>query len=374
MDWYDIKFLESPSNLKMVLSESIGRTPSTLAASGISTCLQQGRFFFEAAENSPLEIRPLQVFYGIVGFSKAIAASRKAVSTNALSQAHGLKDISETNSLLENLTLKIQNRGTFQDANDAICELDSINYFGEENDRQKIYMPTAQSSRLIGLELTFKEIASRIPGMSEIYRKTFNEEPNNLSLSFYHRDNDLVDLRIDLPELFQDRHSLKKIVTDLRTKYPFLKKWLLSEAQRCWDCSILKFTNVTFDTVVEFSDNILTEREGRFSRMDVNREVIPFEKILPSLSGGVVGASQNCIRPAGESEISEQSLVYMGVFLLGSLVRYRPEIWVHSINGRSTTQRSYDDHCMAMIESFLGMTLSTYPQYVKNCLETKLNK
>lgn len=70
MDWYDIKFLESPANLKSVIGESIQRTPSTTIASGISTCLQQGRFFFEAAENSPLEIKPLQVFYGVVIFLK----------------------------------------------------------------------------------------------------------------------------------------------------------------------------------------------------------------------------------------------------------------------------------------------------------------
>ena len=64
----------------------------------------------------------------------------------------------------------------------------------------------------------------------------------------------------------------------------------------------------------------------------------------------------------------------MAIFLLGSLVRYRPEIWVHSISGRSTNQREYDDQCMAIVDNLLGITLSTYPMFVINCLEKKLNE
>lgn len=374
MDWYDIKFLESPTNLKKVICESIGRSLSTTAASSISTCLQQGRYFFEAAEKSPLEIKPLQVFYGVVGFSKAIAASRNVVATNTLSQTHGLKDISESNSKLQNLTLNIQQRGTFQDVNDVICDLDSINYFGEENERLKIFKPTTKSQNISDIELSLKDIASRIPSLSKIYEKTFDEESKTLSLSLYHQDNSHVDLRIDLPELFQDKKSLEQIVADLRTKFPFLSKWFLSEARRCWDHSILTFNNVEFDWIAEFASDSLVETDGRFHHASTGLKTIPFEEILPSLSGGITDSNQSCIQPVRENEVSEFSLIYMAIFLLGSLVRYRPEIWVHSINGRSTDQRGYDDQCMAMIENLLGITLSDYPGFVKNCLETKLNK
>lgn len=374
MNWYDIKFLESPTNLKKVIHESVGRSLSTTAASGISTCLQQGRFFFEAAEKSPLEIRPLQVFYGIVGFSKAIAASRNVAATNSLSQAHGLKDISENNSRLQNLTLKIQQRGTFQDVNDVICNLDSINYFGEENERLKIFKPTTMSQNLSDIELSLKDITSRIPSLSNIYKKTFDEEPKTLPISFYHHDNSHVDLRIDLTELFQDRKSLEQIVNNLREKFPFLRKWFLSEAQRCWDHSILIFNNVEFNEGSEFENDSLVETDGRFRHVTTSLKTIPFEEILPSLSGGVTDGNQCCIQPVKQNEISEFSLIYMAIFLLGSLVRYRPEIWVHSINGRSTEQRGYDDQCMAMIENLLGITLISYPGFVKNCLETKLNQ
>lgn len=373
MDWYDIKSLESPANLKSVIGESIQRTPSTTIASGISTCLQQGRFFFEAAENSPLEIKPLQVFYGVVSFSKAIAASRNIISTNSLAQSHGLKDISSSNSTLERHTIKIQQKGTFQEFNNAICKLESINYFGDENERQKIYKATCLANVISDKELTLKEIFSRTPSLSKIYQKTFNEESNCLSFSFYNRDSGLVDLRIDLPDYFHDRNSLKEMVLNLRSKYPFLSDWLLSSAQRCWDNSILIFSNVEFENINEFDESILVESDGAFDRSTGSLKIIPFGTLLPPIAGGILHNHPSYIKPIDGSDVSEYSIIYMGAFLLSSLVRYRPEVWVHSIKGRKTEQRGYDDHCMAMVERFLGDVLSTFPLFAKECIEVKLN-
>ena len=72
-DWYHVKFLESTENLKALLGGSSQRVISTGLANDISVCLQQGRSFFELSELSPPEIRPLQLYYGMVGFAKAAA-------------------------------------------------------------------------------------------------------------------------------------------------------------------------------------------------------------------------------------------------------------------------------------------------------------
>jgi hypothetical protein len=72
MDWHRCKFLESCENLKPLIKRRFGREPNTSIAREIIACLQQGRLFYEAAERSPLEIAPLQLFYGMVGFSKAL--------------------------------------------------------------------------------------------------------------------------------------------------------------------------------------------------------------------------------------------------------------------------------------------------------------
>ena len=86
IDWYKIKFLESTSNLKALIKESSGKEPSTKVAREISICIQQGRMFFETASKSPMETRPLQLFYGMVGFSKALTIAKSIQPIESLSQ------------------------------------------------------------------------------------------------------------------------------------------------------------------------------------------------------------------------------------------------------------------------------------------------
>ncbi len=106
-DWYKIKFLESTSNLKRLIKEASGKEPSTKVARDISICIQQGRMFFETASASPLETRQLQLFYGMVGFSKALTIAKNIQQLESLSQSHGLRDISQQNSKIEDLSVKI---------------------------------------------------------------------------------------------------------------------------------------------------------------------------------------------------------------------------------------------------------------------------
>src|SRR4051794_30217233 len=97
-DWYKCKFLESGENLKPLVKKRFGREPSSSIAREIVACLQQGRFFYEAADSAPLEIRPLQQFYGMTGFSKALIIASQLRSLSSLKPAHGLVDISAGNS------------------------------------------------------------------------------------------------------------------------------------------------------------------------------------------------------------------------------------------------------------------------------------
>ena len=120
--WNECRFLESSENLKQLVKHRFGRERSTSVAREISACLQQGRLFYEAAAGSPLEIRPLQMFYGMVGFSKALILACHLRSFSAGRQAHGLKDISRGNSRIADLRVRITNAGTFQDFNDVISD------------------------------------------------------------------------------------------------------------------------------------------------------------------------------------------------------------------------------------------------------------
>ena len=240
IDWYPIKFLESTSNVKKTIKGSVGREPSTRIATEVVSYLQQGRMFFEAALRSPIEIRPLQIFYGIVGFSKAIVLGRNIVAHETLVQSHGLKDISSQKSCLENLRLKVLKRGTFQQFNNVISKLDQVHYFGKSAMPVTQRIPSDNSDKIAEKEIDIKEILSRIPGLEDLYQKTFKEHPKNWSILLHYWDeyDGFVDLRIDDPDIFTDRKSLEKIVRKWREKHPFIENWCLYEATHAWGNSI----------------------------------------------------------------------------------------------------------------------------------------
>src|SRR6202035_4012047 len=152
------RFLESCENLKPLVQKRFGREPSTSVAREIAACLQQGRLFYEAAGKSPLEIRPLQLFYGMVGFSKALIVARHGRSLSTLPQKHGLKDISAHNSRIAELRIKIGNAGTFQDFNDVVAELSHLRYTNNDAKLCTVLLPSAKSDRLRDAEISLQEI------------------------------------------------------------------------------------------------------------------------------------------------------------------------------------------------------------------------
>ncbi len=117
----EVRFLESMDNLKPRVKLRFGREPSTGVAREIVGCLLQGRLFYEAAANSPLEIRPLQMFYGMVGFAKALIVASRCMSLSTLRGAHGLKDVSDGGCRIADLRVRITDAGTFHEFNDVVA-------------------------------------------------------------------------------------------------------------------------------------------------------------------------------------------------------------------------------------------------------------
>lgn len=162
VDWHRCRCLESTENLKPLVKKRFGREPSSSIAREIVACLQQGRLFYEAAATSPLEIRPLQQFYGMVGFAKALIVASKLNSLATLRQTHGLKDISANNSRIAELKLKIDRSGTFQEFNDVVAPLTRLGLVDVVNKSRAVYFPSAKSDKLAGIEVSLREILRRI--------------------------------------------------------------------------------------------------------------------------------------------------------------------------------------------------------------------
>jgi hypothetical protein len=365
-DWYRIKFLESTSNIKRALKESIGREPSTRIAREISACLQQGRMFFEAAIQSPIEIRPLLIFYGIIGFSKAVILAKHQKGHETLLKSHGLKDISSENARIENLKLKIEENGTFHQFSDVIVMLEGVNY---NLSSMPLYhkIPFDSSANIISKEIIFKDILARIPGLGEYFQSTFREYPKNKVINLHYMgDRDgLTRLQITDPEIYKDRISLERIVQKWRTKYSFLENWCFIEGVHAWGESYLTFGNINKSEINEFSEEFLIERDGRFETKsgayNLPYERIDFKTILPPLSGGLTKSAEHMIEDYGGAFISEYALHYLGMFLLSSLVRYRPQIWSHAIKAWVTREKPADDKALALIEKFMDLTINEFP-------------
>lgn len=372
VDWHRCRFLESTENLKLLVKKRFGREPSSSIAREIVACLQQGRLFYEAAATSPLEIRPLQQFYGMVGFAKALIVASKLSSLATLRQTHGLKDVSASNSRIAELKLKIDQSGTFQEFNDVVAPLTRLGLIDVVNKSRALYFPSAKSDKLAGIEISLREILRRIPGLGGLYRQTFGEEAltDLISLETGSLENDFR-IRVDDQELFAGRDSLKEMVIRWRGRFPFLKIWRLHSAQYAWGNSLMYFRNVRNSNINEFSEEYLKEQNGTFQEQPLaGDENQPFslEDGFCPVAGGLIGGSIYVIAPVQELHFSEFSMQYLALFLLSSLVRYRPQTWTHAISRSVVPSEPADDRALSLIERFLDINQANIPELVVKVL------
>ncbi|MHC2245835.1 YaaC family protein [Bradyrhizobium elkanii] len=366
-NWTKLKFLESITNLKAVIGQSAGRAPSTEIARDIGACLQQGRLFFEIASSAPLQVRPLQLYYGIVGFAKAIVLARKVQSIATIAQSHGLSDVSQQRTKIEELALQFQQRGVFQQFNDVVAPLGRLSFYSGYM-RQFEQKPFHDAAGLNGVTCSLKDILARIPGLQKLYRRTFSEDGACWSVSFHHTG-DRVELRIDDPHLFADRDDLQSRVEKWRLDFPWLNDWCFTEGVHAWDNSVLLFFNKLKPSAGEFSDQVLKPTDIGFASEKTNESFIPFAAILPALAGGLTNDHPTAIKPLNGVALSEFSLQFCGTFLLSSLVRYRPQIWQHALSHSIAQDMPVDDRALSLIELFLQTVLETFPKLVEYCID-----
>ena len=375
-DYKDIRFLESTSNLREIVSRNSGRELSVERANQISVCLEQGRLFFEAAQSVGWEIKPLLVYYGTVGFAKAIYLVRNLTKLESLPRRHGLIDVSQS-SLIEELTVRVEKDGTFQRLNDSCSKLEKLIFHDGKRTKLRIPRPTSDTVLLEGKELALKEILARIPGLADLYRKTFGEEARVINCSHFSSDYDhqeVIEFDVhDVPP-FTDLSSLELSVKDLRRRFPFLENWRVVYASLG---SGVKFANLQRDADSEFSPNFLQERSSAFV-LDIYRRPDYTGQVTPPLKFSLDELATHCqpirgnLTPGIETTclieewngifFSELSLYYLGMFLLSSLVRYQPNIWANAIARRSFPEKPLDDHALALLEEFIDLSLTAFPR------------
>jgi hypothetical protein len=371
-DWHKLRFLESTSNLKPLVKARTGRTLNSASARALSVCLQQGRLFLDSAAKGPLEIRPLLLFYGQVGLAKALTIAWGRRTPSGLPKTHGLTDLSPPGSKLQDLQVRINESGTFNDYNNICCTLMRLSYWDTEWTPVSVYMPGAASVELEQLTLSLREILSRIPGLEDLYQATFDSPANVCPFQIYYFEKDYFELTVWNRVRFSDRDTLRELVGDLRTRYPLLQHWHFHEATIAHGKSCLTFDNlVPPDGSDEFGDDLILSNTTFESKLDGrNDSELPRMAVKSILTPvAAEGPSGYIIAPYEGHYISHLSYHYLALFTLSSLVRYRPESWVNALASSSVGNQSADDQMVALIELCLERSGTVIPESVVSCIK-----
>ncbi len=376
IDWYDIKFMESATNVRALIGNSTGRRPNASIAREIAVCVQQGRLYFQAAAEAPLQIKPLLIYYGVVAFAQAVIVTTNCKSLSSLAHSHGLTDITPSNAGVENLVLRVKAKGTFQEFNDAIAPLGRIWYI--DNSMPLWYKkPFDVAAGLSGQQIPITDILARAPGLSGEFSKTFSlpAKAIPITLDFGTPNIGHCSLRVDDPLLFTDQFSLINLVKKLRAEYSFLHQWRFTEATHAWGNSIIMFDNAGGQIGDDLSQSNLTPASNNSF---INNQTLlgsapskaPVADILVPLSGGYVWSSNTyAMQSINNVKLHEYALQFLGTFLLSSLVRYRPQIWQSSIARSTTAQSAADDRALSLIEKFLDDTMNGFPNMVVRVID-----
>lgn len=374
-DWYNLKFLESTTNLSNVLKRSFGFEASAVVARDITVALQQGRLFFEQAQASPIQIRPLLVYYGVLSFARAVTMGTQNIALVGIVPSHGISD-NGTPTSIENLSLIVRKNGTFQQFNDAIAPLSRLHYI-EQNMPKSFARPFDPAAPLEKQTISILDILSRLPEAHGAIDESRTADPNYLLVDVRPYQLNSWHLRLDERVLIENRETLLALIGTLRHRYPFLKQWRLQSAQLAHNRTRLMFDNQSANMGDDLSEPNLvrldeTTYTSAIDHTGGGQNYVPAPDILPPLTGGYGNHSlQTAIRPLHGVVLNEFSLLLLGSYLLSSLVRYRPELWQHALSRSSTIDFPSDDRLLSAIERFVGTVLSSFPPFVVSVLDYK---
>ena len=376
MDTNQLRFLESIENIRALTVLRTGREISSSRAREITSCIQQGRLFFETAEESPLEIRPLIQFYGALGFAKAIVLGHQLRAMATMSKGHGLRDVSTPGARITELAARVENQGTFAEFNDSMAALNRVRYIDAETHPASAAVEAAPTATISAHTLTLRDVLSRTPGLSKLYRSTFSEPSlsESLDVLYYSRHDDYWTIRLVDDERFDSRDSLKAIVIRWRDRFPYLEKWRVIEASPAWGASYITLANLDRSEIDDLDAENLVENEPSHytsaarGAPPANLARLPLAHSLPGVGSGPSGEGLFAIAPVGTAYLSEFSLAYVGLFLLSSLVRYRPDTWTHSLSRTALQDRPVDDQAIALVHAFLEQSQTIFPSLVVRTL------
>jgi hypothetical protein len=311
----------------------------------------------------------------LVGFAKALILGTRLTAHSTLAASHGLRDISAPCARLTELRASIEARGTFFEFNDVAASLNRLSYIDEKTNTVRVQFPTTASADMVGLQVNLKDVLSRLAPLSKLYQYTFTEMPLTEALEPPYSDQryDYLSTRIVDSKILGSREALASIMRSWRERFPVLCRWTVVEANPAWGATYITVANLDRGDMDDLTPEVLPEIEpNRFvsvlrGRTPAEHPRVPIEQLFAGIGGGYSGRT-HAIAALHGHHLSEYSLVYVGLFLLSSLVRYRPDTWSHAVSRSSLQDRPVDDQALSLIQEFLDVAQVSIPSLVVKVL------
>lgn len=170
--WATLSNYESQDLIRRRYESINGRQANAAQAREIRSAFSQARNYFEAARTSARNVKPLLLYYGVIGLSRALVMMRSDLREAHLDQSHGLSArgwqsiFSSATPDIAKIIIRINNKGTLREfvnatGNKSHLKIDSSGF-------QLAYphglLPPS-------IEISFDDIISRFPEIANQYSR-----------------------------------------------------------------------------------------------------------------------------------------------------------------------------------------------------------
>ena len=294
--WRILSNNESSELVKACFKAKHNRDLNTSKALEICASFTQARGYMESANDAGRSVKPLLLYYGILGLARGLTLFLSAsLRESSLAQAHGLsvsgwgETLTLAGTSIGDLKIKLNANGTLQQ---LIKETDHRAFLRNNSSKPnfiaKYALPSADT------EVTLADILSRLPEIRSSFSRWLPDRRETLA---FWPQNDGPDgkrwLRVDLPYTADDiRAVMGDAVYEIKKEDSVI--------------SVL----VAGDFTVYMSDNVGTWSVGNLVAMT------PFP---------------------GEAEFSKMVISFLAAYSLGMLARYYPFQWTSILGNQRHT-------------------------------------
>lgn len=339
MSWSELRYYESKESLRKLCSTKLGYNLSCVRSEQIISCFHMARDYYASALAANITIAPLLMYYSMTNLAKAVTlifGGKTYTSLESLGESHGLGMIKKdsTPSCLEQYKCKINGSGTF------VSFLNTVSYDVKFHvfDNQEIRLKVSRGDELLGKQIALKDILLNIPALKTLCAKTFEQSPKIT------------------PVLISAEHD----VFDLEYTKP---KYTL----RFYD-NTASDLGITLETPENWDRISWHDKEGFIISKDIPKRFSywsEFDQIFndphsPAIRGRAY------LDPTRQPLFSTWISCYVGIYIMGMIVRYYPDIWVSIIS------RKTDSQILAILESFISISSVTFPAHVLALLDNPL--